>query len=246
MLYLIGLGLNPRGISKEGMLALEKCKKIFLESYTIDFPYLLEDLKLGKNERAKIIPLARKDVESNMLIKEAMSIPVALLVYGCPLFATTHTSLILDAQAQGVKTRVIYSASVFDAVAETGLQLYKFGKITSMPAWNFGKNYKPASFLDIVKENQSIRAHSLILVDIGLKFSDALKQLEEASKEKNIILENLIVCSRLGTDEALIYYDAIENLKKIKGPKLPYCIIIPHELHFLEKDFLKNVSKKIE
>jgi len=29
MLYLIGLGLNERGISKQGLLVLEKCKKVY-------------------------------------------------------------------------------------------------------------------------------------------------------------------------------------------------------------------------
>ena len=36
MLYLIGLGLNERGISKQGMLAIEKCHKLYLENYTIN------------------------------------------------------------------------------------------------------------------------------------------------------------------------------------------------------------------
>src|SRR3989344_689853 len=130
MLYLIGLGLNERGISKEGLLALEKCKKVYLEGYTIDFPYKIDELKLGKN---KIITLGRNEVESERLIKEAKSVNIALLVYGSPLFATTHISLILDAEKSGVRTKTIYSASVFDALAETGLQLYKFGKIASMP-----------------------------------------------------------------------------------------------------------------
>lgn len=244
MLYLIGLGLNSRGISKEGMLALEKCKKVFLENYTVDFPYTLEELKLGKNEKLKIIPLVRADVESNMLIKEAKSRPVALLVYGCPLFATTHTSLLMDAKEQGVKTRVIYSTSVFDAIAETGLQLYKFGKITSMPTWNLKKNYCPDSFLDIVKDNLEIKAHSLILTDIGLKLSLALEQLEKACKDKGIKIDKIIICSQLGTETSRIYYDSLENLKK-KEIKLPFCIIILSELHFLEKEYLEGVSKKI-
>ncbi|MBM3247464.1 diphthine synthase [Candidatus Pacearchaeota archaeon] len=246
MLYLIGLGLNERGISKEGMLALEKCKKVFLESYTVDFPYALEELKLGKNEKLKITSLTRADVESNMLIKEAKSRPVALLVYGCPLFATTHTSLLLDAWAQGVKTRVIYSASVFDAIAETGLQLYKFGKIASMPAWDFKKNYKPSSFLDIVKDNLGIKAHSLILVDIGLKLSLALEELEQALEDKKIDIDKIILCSNLGTEDSRIYFDTLENLKAIKEIKLPFCIIIPSDLHFLEKDFLEKIKYEIK
>src|SRR4030042_818421 len=175
MLYLIGLGLNEKGISKEGLLVLEKCKKVYLEGYTVDFPYDLDELKLGK----KIEILERKDVESNRLIKEAKSIPVALLVYGCPLFATTHISLILDAEKQKVKTKTIYSTSVFDAIAETGLQLYKFGKISSMPTWR--NNYEPDSFLDFVEQNLSIKAPFCFIIPSELHFleKEGLERFEK-------------------------------------------------------------------
>jgi diphthine synthase len=235
MLYLIGLGLNAKGISKEGLLILEKCKKIYLEKYTVDFPYNLEELRIGKEE---IIELDRKDVESNRLIKEAKSKPIALLVYGCPLFATTHISLILDAEKQGVETKVIYSASVFDAVSETGLQLYKFGKTASMPAWK--DNFRPDSFLDIVKQNQGIQAHSLILIDIGLKFKEALTQLDIASKNKVLKIDKIIVGSNLGTEQSRILYGTTEELKKVDNIKLPVCFVIPSELHFIEKEAIER------
>jgi|TARA_B100001971_G_C18169573_1_gene526286 diphthine synthase len=234
MLYLIGLGLNERGISKEGLLAIEKCSKVYLENYTVDFPYKVEDLKLGKK---KIEVLERKDVESNRLIKEAKGSKIGLLVYGSPLFATTHMSLILDAKKQKVRTRVIYAASILDAIAGTGLQLYKFGKISSMPEWK--ENFTPDSFLDFVKENQSIKAHSLILVDIGLRLDKALEQLEVASKNKDVVLDKIIVCSNMGTDDEKIIYKKISELKKQKV-KSPFCFIIPSELHFLEKDALNK------
>ena len=57
--------------------------------------------------------------ESDFLIKEAKGKTIALLVYGSPLFATTHISLVLDAREQGIDVRVLYNASVYDAVAET-------------------------------------------------------------------------------------------------------------------------------
>ncbi|MDP3027658.1 MAG: diphthine synthase [Nanoarchaeota archaeon] len=236
MLYLIGLGLNERGISKEGLLALEKCKKIYLEGYTIDFPYNIGELKFGKKKN-KIIRLSRQDVESDKLIREAKSIRVALLVYGSPLFATTHMSLILDAERAGVRTKTIYSSSVFDALAETGLQLYKFGKIASMPK-------QEVSFLQYVKENQSINAHSLILVDIGLRFQEAIDRLEKETEKENIKIDKIIVCSRLGTEESKILYDKIEDLKKQKEQiPAPFCFIIPAEMHFLEKEALERVEK---
>jgi diphthine synthase len=240
MLFIIGLGLNSRGISKEGLLALEKCKRVYLESYTVDFPYPLDELRLGKD----IEKLNRAEVESDKLIREAKGRAIALLVYGCPLFATTHMSLILDAEKAKVKTKIIYSASVFDAVAETGLQLYKFGKIASMPSWNNSKNYTP-DFLKYVKENLSINAHSLILVDIGLGFQKALFQLEENAKRENINLDKIVVCSNMGAENEIILYGDIKDIREEdKELKItpPFCIIIPSEMHFLEKTAIERFS----
>ena len=134
MLYIIGIGLNEKGISLEGKEYLKKCKKIYLENYTVDFPYDINLLNkiIGK----KIILLDRKDVESNLIVKEAKTNNICLLVYGSPLFATTHTSLIQDCRKAKVKVKVIYAACIFDVISETGLQLYKFGKVSSMPKWD--------------------------------------------------------------------------------------------------------------
>ena len=239
MLYIIGLGLNKDGISKEGLFAIDKCTKVYLESYTVDFPYSVNELEqvIGKS----VIGLKREDVEGDKLVKEAGKEDICLLVYGSPLFATTHTSLIMEANKEGVETRIIYNASIFDALADTGLQLYKFGKITSMPAWK--TNFTPDSFLDIVKENQKIGAHSLILTDIGLSLKDALSQLEISAKNKKMKLEKIIVCSQMGTKDKKIFYDTLENLKK-KDVKLPFCLILASEMHFLEKEALLSVSEK--
>lgn len=241
MLYLIGLGLNIEGISEEGIKIVRKCKRVYLENYTVTFPYSEGELreKLGIK---KIIPAARDFVESEKIVDEAEKMDVALLVYGSPLTATTHISLIEEAKRLGIKYRVVYSASVFDAIAETGLQIYKFGKIASMPKWDEKKNFTPDSFMEIVKENSSIKAHSLILMDIGLDFQDALSQLKKSAEKYNIKLKNIIVCQRLGTKGRKIHYKTTEELEEFSGVKEPYCIIIPGKLHFMEKqslDYLK-------
>jgi len=235
MLYLIGLGLNADGISKYGLEIVKKCKKIYLENYTVNFPYSKEELKnvLGK----KIIPADREFVESLKIIDEAKKMDVILLVYGSPLTATTHISLIQEAKECNVRYKIIYNASVFDAIAETGLQIYKFGKIASMPKWE--KNYNPMSFMEIIKDNQKINAHSLILIDIGLELKEAIEELEKSAKEYKIKLGEILVCSRLGTKNKKIFYDNINNLKN-KKIKMPYCFIIPEKLHFVEKEFLRN------
>ena len=239
MLYIIGLGLNVDGISKYGLKIVQKCKMVYLENYTVDFPYNQEELKniLGK----KIIPADREFVESLKIIDEAKKTDVALLVYGSPLTATTHIALIQEAKKSNIRYKVVYNASVLDAVAETGLQTYKFGKIASMPKWNEKKNFTPDSFMEIVRENQSIKAHSLILIDIGLEFQDALGQLEKAAEKHRIKLKRLVVCQRLGTKHRKISYKFIEELNEFTGVEKPYCIIIPGKLHFIEKEILENI-----
>ncbi len=238
MLYIVGLGLNENGISKQGLEIVKKGKKIYLESYTINFPYDSKKLEevLGK----KIISADREFVESDKLVKEAKKEDVILLVYGSPLNATTHISLIEEARKEKVKCEIIYSASIFDAIAETGLQIYKFGKIASMPKWS--KSYKPTSFMEIVKDNEKINAHSLILGDIGLDLKDALKELEESAKIEKIKVGKIVVCSKLGTKDRKIIYGEMKNFNKEIAK--PYCIIIPSKLHFMEQEVLDKFGGK--
>ena len=126
------------------------------------------------------------------------------------------------------------NASIFDAIAETGLQAYKFGKVASLPLWT--ENYKPDSFVQIITDNRSIKAHTLLLIDIGMPFQQALKQLVEASKDK-LNLDKLVVCSQLGTGKQAFYYDSIFALEN-KAIDEPFCFIIPSELHFTEAEAL--------
>ena len=234
MLYLIGLGLNRDGISKFGLDIVKRCKKVYLENYTVDLPYTKHQLE--EVIVKKILDADREFIESLEIIDEAKKLDVALLVYGSPLTATTHITLLQEAKKSGIKTKVIYNASIFDAVAETGLQLYKFGKIASMPGWR--KSYEPDSFMKTVQENQSMKAHSLILVDIELEFQDALKQLEISVKKYDFKLNKLILCQVLGTQNKKISYKTIEEFREFSGVRKPYCIIIPSKLHFVEKEVL--------
>src|SRR3989344_4058114 len=109
MLYLIGLGLNVDSISKCGLDTVKRCKKVYLENYTIKFPYSINELK--EVIEKKIIPVSREFVESLEIIDEAKKTDVALLIYGNPLTATTHISLVQEAKKSGIKCEIIYNAS---------------------------------------------------------------------------------------------------------------------------------------
>lgn len=233
MLNLIGLGLNKDGLSLESLEAVKESEKIYLENYTVDFPYSLEELE--KKLSKKIIPSNREIVEQHLdeILKEAKSQNVSILVYGNPLMATTHVTILQEAKINHIETRIFHSASIFDAISETGLQPYKFGKTASMP------NFEADSYIEILRENQGINAHTLILIDIGLQLDKAIEKLSQDSEKSKIQLNKILICSRLGNKDSRIYYDSPRELqpKKIKAP---FCIIIPGKLHFVEEEFLEN------
>ena len=231
----MGLGLNFNSLSREEIETAKKCDKIYLENYTVEFPYSSE--KIEKIIGKKIFQADREFIESLKIVDESKKNDICLLIYGSPLTATTHISILNEAKEKKVKCKIVYNASILDAVAETGLQLYKFGKISSIPKWK--ESYKPESFMDIVKQNLSIEAHSLLLIDIGLMFPDALDELGEASEKKKIKLGKIVVCSCLGTEKSKILYDKIENLSR-QEIKAPFCIVIPGKLHFVEEEILEK------
>jgi diphthine synthase len=239
MFYLIGLGLDEKSISLESLEILKECKKIYIEDYTVELPYDLESLE--KSLKVKIFPITRMLVEGESFISDAKYSDTALLVYGSPLMATTHISLLLKCKKDKINYRVLENASIFDAVCESGLQAYKFGKVASMPKWT--KSYSPDSFMDIYKENLSISAHTLLLVDIGLSYPESLKQLEKAADNKQLKINKVVVCTRLGTPNQKIYYNDLEELLGMEV-LAPFCFILPGKLHFIESEALSELLEK--
>jgi diphthine synthase len=237
MLYLIGLGLDKKDISLKALEAVKKCDSVYLEVYTNVILSSQKDIE--KVIRKKVIKADRKDVEEGKeILENAKKKNVALLVSGDPLSATTHIELILRAKKEKIKVKVVHAPSVFTAVAETGLQLYKFGKTASIARWQ--PNFHPESFYDIIKENLRVHAHTLVLIDIGLDVREALGYIDSIAKMRDpeMLERKIIACEQLGTDKQKISYGKLDELLK-KKYSLPACIIIPGGLHFMEIEFLQ-------
>ncbi len=244
MLYIIGLGLwDEMDITLRGLEAIRSSEKVYLESYTSALMGLsLENLEslAGKS----ITPLSRKDVEVNPeFLEEAKTKDVSLLVGGDPLVATTHHDLIIRARELGIKTRVIHNASIVSAIAETGLQIYKFGRTVTIPFWT--ENFKPTSFFDHILENLGLGLHTLVLLDIDrerdryMTANEGLERIIQLDREGRI--EKVIVVARLGSEKPLIRYGPVKDLvKEDFGPPL-HSIVVPGKLHVLEKDYLESL-----
>ena len=68
----------------------------------------------------------------------------SFLVIGDPFCATTHSDLFLRAIELKIEVNVIHNASIVNAVGISGMQVYRFGEIVSIPF--FEENWRPYSF----------------------------------------------------------------------------------------------------
>jgi diphthine synthase len=76
--------------------------------------------------------------------------------------ATTHHDLLLRAADEGIRVETIHNASIMNAVAQTGLQLYMFGQTVSICF--FREEWRPDSFYDKIRVNMQNQFHTLCLL----------------------------------------------------------------------------------
>lgn len=247
MLVLIGLGIaDEKDLSLRGLEEARLADLLYAEFYTS--PWMgskkkLEDL-IGKH----VIELSRVDLEerANKLIEQAKKKRVALLVPGDPLIATTHQALLVEARKLGIDVRVIHASSVISAIAVTGLHIYKFGKMVTIPLCEKTKSGLPASVYETIKTNHKLGLHTLCLLDLSeertMSVVEALRTLLALEEKygKGILTKEkkILVVSRLGS-APLIAYGRLADLLK-KNFNLPASLVIPGKLHFTEEEALTS------
>lgn len=241
-LFLIGLGLDDGDTSSKALDAIKRCSHIYLDSYTSK-GVNIKTLEKIINKKINLTNRELLENKSRDVIEKAKKENVAILVYGDCLSATTHISLILECEKLKVKYEIIHGVSIFTAIGETGLNLYNFGKIASIPFEN--KNVKVP--YEILKNNQSLGMHTLFLLDLnpgGEKFM-TIREGIEYLLDIGLFKEQLIVgCARLGRRDRFIKFGTAEKLKDIDFGKPPCCFIIPEKLHFVEEEFLEKFKIK--
>lgn len=123
----------------------------------LQVPIVEADRDFCEIEIDNVLDKISKDPESNY----------AFLVVGDAFCATTHSDLYLRAVKLGIQVQVIHNASIISAVGCTGLQVYRFGEVVSVPLWT--EKWKPDSFYPKILKNMKADLHTLVLVDIKVK-----------------------------------------------------------------------------
>ena len=251
-LVFIGLGLfDEKDITVKGLETAKAADAVFAEFYTSQprggTPEALERF-LGRSIRV----LGRPEVESGTEILEAATHGcAALLVPGDPMTATTHVALRLRAHDAGIPTRIVHGPSIVTAAAGAlGLQSYKFGRSTTVPFHEAG--FRPASPLDVILENRGRGLHTLILLDVRedgavLSAGEALRYLLGLARERSEkgFDDATLACvlSDVGSSRPGMFAGLAKDLPERDLGSPPQCIIVPGELHFLEKEALVKFAE---
>lgn len=248
VLYLIGIGLaDEKDITVKGLEIVRSCDSVYLEYYTSLLQCSVPDLE--KFYQKKIIVANREMMEqgAEKIVQEALQKEVGVLIIGDPFSATTHVELYRLAKEKNVPIKIVHNASVLTAVGVTGLQLYKFGSVTSIL---FFEEYVTVTTpYEVLEKNMKNGSHTLLLLDLDpslerfMTVNDALEILEkiEQHEQRGVVSPDLLVvgCARLGAEDFVIRAGRLEDVKRFDFGRPPHCLIVPGALHFMEEEVLK-------
>jgi diphthine synthase len=228
---------------------LKACSRIYAESYTNLLPPGTLG-RLGKLCGKEITILPREAVEGEKeILGAAKGGDVALVTAGDPMFATTHSSLVLSARKKGITVEIFHASSILSAAAgEAGLQAYKFGKTVTLAYWR--ENYRPMAAYEVIAENLARNLHTLLLLDIDEKLgpmkpgkaAEVLLAMEKEGGKKLFTPQTkLVLLKGIGWPSPTRAYCALAELEKYDGKDGPAVAIVPGKPHFLEEEYLASL-----
>jgi diphthine synthase len=269
MLTFVGLGLyDERSITVRGRAAVAAADRAFAEFYTsVLAGATVADLEAAHGVDIAVRDRAGVEQDPGPILDAAAEGEAVFLTGGDPMVSTTHVDLRLRAHDRGIDTRVIHGTSAGTAAASlTGLQNYRFGKATTLPFPRRGGGV-PDSVLDTIRDNRDRDLHTLVYLDIdregghGLGFDregghdpddsgdrDAgagrfMTGSEAAGLLADAGLSGIgVVVARAGSDDPTVRADRVEALAgEAFGPPL-HLLVLPGELHALEREALVELA----
>ena len=252
-LWLIGIGPGDLDHMTERARSVAKeCSKRFLVGYTAVLPPSEEgrlESVVGSWER-----LMRNEVEKpDELLGLARTEPVALLIVGDPMQATTHIDLEERCAEEGIGFHVIPGLTATAlAVSLSGLQSYRFGRQVTIP-FSDG-DYLPTSPIEMICINKETGLHTLVLLDLDptgmgvdtprpMMPSEAVSLLErmgERTESGSTVLDLPIrewggmLLSDLGTEEERVVSGTLGELSGI-GMGYVHAFVLPAEFSGMEE-----------
>ena len=258
MLWFVGTGINGyRGLSIAALDVLRKCDIVYIERFTSSLSEVdIQELNSLLQMQTK--PVKRWFVEDGREILEAARTKdVALVTYGDPLIATTHSELRLRAVKNSIKSAILHSASgIASVIGETGLHIYKFGRMVTM----MSELPSAISVYNTIFQNLLAGSHTLILTEYShndeskepffLEPSSVFKMLLDAERtHKHEIFSDdtfAVVASRVGMQDQKITSGKVKSLMRLEFGIGPHSVIVTGALHFTEIEALASVTENFD
>ncbi len=257
VLVLAGAGVYPGSVSAEVSGLVAGADRVYVDTYTMPGSgWLLAWARRVAGDR--VVEAGRDLLESrsSMVVEEARTSTVVVLVPGDPLIATTHVSLLAEAAARGVEWRVAPGISgVVASKAVSGLQYYRFGRTITIPGpW---RGVRAVSVVSQLYGNLCVGLHTLLLLDVrgdGSQLppgegASALLSLEEGLASEmgfEPVLPGLLAAAveRAGTPEARVFWASLEELAGSGREWLePSSLVVPGLIHGSESDVLSQLYR---
>lgn len=246
-LTFVGLGLwDEKDITLRGLEAVKKADIVYAEFYTSRLTVPVDRLEKAFGRKIELLERRHLEEESRRLIEEARMRDVVVLVPGDPMIATTHSSIMVEARKTGVEVRVIHNASIVSAIAGvTGLHIYRFGKIATI-SYPYG-NVVPMTPLNVIKQNQSINAHTLLLLDLNPEPMTIRYAVELMERIDDGTLDHYAVGVARAGGDSLVICDRFYRLKNHDfGEPLHSIVFLAKTIHITEYEFLREFANAPE
>jgi diphthine synthase len=248
-LYFIGIGLcDEKDITLKGLEAVRKCDYIYLENYTSILQCPISSLEESYHKKIILADRTMVEKKADVFLEQAKDHNVAFLVVGDIFGATTHTDLMLRAKEKDIHCEYIHNVSILNAIGIVGLELYKYGKVTSIPFAT--ESFRPETPYDVIKMNKEHGLHTLVLLDLRplenrfMTVNDAIRYMLDIEKrrEGKVFTEDTLCigCARIGCKDFKIKFGKAKDLMHEDFGKALHCMIIPGNMHFIEEDAIKQ------
>ncbi|QSG05901.1 diphthine synthase [Halapricum desulfuricans] len=250
MLTFVGLGLyDERSITLQGRDALQAADRVFAERYTSRLVGAsLEDVEAAHDVEIELRTREGVEQDPEPILTAAENGDAVFCTAGDPMISTTHVDLRLRAHERGIDTRIVHGTTAAAAASSlTGLQNYRFGKATTLPfESSHGGEGVPASVIETIEDNRERGLHTLVFLDI--KVDDDREDYMTGGEAASLLAADwnetapAVVVARAGSPEPLVRGDRLEELAGTDFGDPLHLLVIPGELHYLERDALVELA----
>ena len=250
MLTFVGLGLyDERSITLQGREALQEADRVFAERYTSRLVGAsFEDVEAAHDVEIEL--RSREGVEQHPepILDAASEGDAVFCTAGDTMISTTHVDLRLRAHERGIDTRIVHGTTAAAAASSlTGLQNYRFGKATTLPfETSHGGEGVPGSVIETVEANRDRGLHTLVFLDI--KVDDDREDYMTGSEAADLLASDWddealgVVVARAGSPDPVVAADTLDALAEMDLGEPLHMLVIPGELHYIERDALVELA----